>query len=200
MSDVDAGVQELWALLDAFPVANGADAEIFMRRVRSIGIRGRPTSHRAPWQNAYAERLIGSIRWEFIDHIVVVGERHLRHVLLSYMGKRHAHSPVIEQGRADIARRRKRGTHYLSSDPGRDCTINMAGCDFTVGTGQSGHALPALQPPVCARSSPSQAGKIGAWDAAPSLHCDSWCTDVAKYTEEDAHAATRIWRASDCSM
>src|SRR5258708_17986908 len=31
----------------------------------------------------------------------------------------HAHSPVIEQGRADIARLRKRGTHYLSSDPGR---------------------------------------------------------------------------------
>src|ERR1700688_2246460 len=33
--------------------------------------------------------------------------------------QRHAHSPVIEQGRANIARRRKRGTHYLSSDPGR---------------------------------------------------------------------------------
>src|SRR5580700_10586607 len=39
----------------------------------------------------------------------------LRHGLL----QRHAHSPVIEQGRADIARRRKRGAHYLSSDPGR---------------------------------------------------------------------------------
>ena len=35
--------------------------------------------------NAYAERLIGSIRREWIDHIVVFGERHLRHVLLSYM-------------------------------------------------------------------------------------------------------------------
>jgi transposase InsO family protein len=39
----------------------------------------------SPWQNGYAERLIGSIRRECIDHIVVVGERHLRHVLLSYM-------------------------------------------------------------------------------------------------------------------
>ena len=56
-----------------------------MRRVRSIGIRDRPTSPRSPWQNAYAERLIGSIRRECIDHIVVFGERHLRHVLLSYM-------------------------------------------------------------------------------------------------------------------
>jgi hypothetical protein len=62
-----------------------ADGEIFVRRVRSIGIRDRPTSPRSPWQNAYAERLIGSIRRECIDHIVILGERHLRHVLLSYM-------------------------------------------------------------------------------------------------------------------
>jgi hypothetical protein len=55
-----------------------------MRRVRSIGTRDRPTSPRSPRQNGYAERLIGSIRRECIDHIVVVGERHLRHVLLSY--------------------------------------------------------------------------------------------------------------------
>jgi transposase InsO family protein len=62
-----------------------AYGEIFVRRVRSIGIRDRPTSPRSPWQNAYAERLIGSIRRECVDHIVVFGERHLRHVLLSYM-------------------------------------------------------------------------------------------------------------------
>ena len=64
---------------------DGAYGEIFLRRVRSIGIRDRPTSARSPWQNAYAERLIGSIRRECIDHIVVFGERHLRHVLLAYM-------------------------------------------------------------------------------------------------------------------
>jgi transposase InsO family protein len=64
---------------------DSAYGEIFVRRVRSIGIRDRPTSARSPWQNAYAERLIGSIRRECIDHVVVFGERHLRHVLLSYM-------------------------------------------------------------------------------------------------------------------
>jgi len=62
-----------------------AYGESFLRRVRSIGIRDRPTSPRSPWQNAYAERLIGSIRRECIDHVVVFGERHLRHLLLSYM-------------------------------------------------------------------------------------------------------------------
>ena len=50
-----------------------------------MGIRDRPTAPRSPWQNAYAERLIGSIRREALDHVVVLGERHLRHVLLSYM-------------------------------------------------------------------------------------------------------------------
>ena len=50
-----------------------------------MGIRDRPTAPRSRWQNAYAERLIGSIRREVLDHVVVLGERHLRHVLLSYM-------------------------------------------------------------------------------------------------------------------
>ena len=64
---------------------DGAYGEIFTRRLRSMGIRDRSTSPCSPWQNGYAERLIGSIRRECIDHIIVVGERHLRHVLLSYM-------------------------------------------------------------------------------------------------------------------
>lgn len=57
--------------------------EVFLRRLRSMGIRDRPTSPRSPWQNAYAEGLIGSIRRECLDHVVVFGERHLRHVRLS---------------------------------------------------------------------------------------------------------------------
>jgi len=47
-----------------------------------MGIRDRPTSPHSPWQNRYAERLIGSIRRECLDHVVAFGERHL---LLSYM-------------------------------------------------------------------------------------------------------------------
>ena len=64
---------------------DGAYGEVFIRRLRSMGIRDRLTSPRSPWQNAYAERLIGSIRRECLDHVVVFGERHLRHVLASYM-------------------------------------------------------------------------------------------------------------------
>ena len=64
---------------------DGAYDEVFIRRHRSIGIRDRPTSPRAPWQNGYAERLIGSILRECLDHVFVFGKRHLRHVLMSYM-------------------------------------------------------------------------------------------------------------------
>ena len=64
---------------------DGAYGETFTRRLRSMGIRDRPTSPRSPWQNGYAERLIGSIRRECVDYIIVLGERHLRHVLTSYM-------------------------------------------------------------------------------------------------------------------
>ena len=59
--------------------------EIFKRRLRAMGIRDRPTAPRSPWQNGHTERLIGSIRRECLDHVVVFGERHLRHLLLSYM-------------------------------------------------------------------------------------------------------------------
>ena len=59
--------------------------EVFVRRVRAMGIRDRPTSPRSPWQNGYAERLIGSIRRECIDQVIVFGECHLRHLLRSYL-------------------------------------------------------------------------------------------------------------------
>jgi len=49
-----------------------------------MGIRDRPTAAQSPWQNGYAERLIGSIRRDCLDHVVVFGELHLRHLLLSY--------------------------------------------------------------------------------------------------------------------
>ena len=47
-------------------------------RVRAMGIRDRPTSFRAPWLNGYVERLIGSIRRECTDHLIVFSEEHLR--------------------------------------------------------------------------------------------------------------------------
>jgi transposase InsO family protein len=63
---------------------DGVYGEVFKRRLRAMGIRDRPTAPQSPWQNGCCERLIGSIRRECLDHVVILGERHLRHVLRSY--------------------------------------------------------------------------------------------------------------------
>ncbi|MGH8032474.1 MAG: integrase core domain-containing protein [Luteimonas sp.] len=57
---------------------------VFRRRLLAMGIRDRPVAPRSPWQNPFAERLIGSIRRECLDHVVVTGAAHLRRILRSY--------------------------------------------------------------------------------------------------------------------
>src|ERR1700680_3611752 len=57
---------------------------VVTRRLRAMGIRDKPIAPSSPWQNGFAERLIGSIRRECLDHIVVLGEEHLRRILRSY--------------------------------------------------------------------------------------------------------------------
>jgi len=57
---------------------------VVTRRLRAMGIRDNPTAPASPWQNGFAERLIGSIRHECLDHIIVLGETHLRRILRSY--------------------------------------------------------------------------------------------------------------------
>jgi transposase InsO family protein len=57
---------------------------VVRKRIRAMGIRDRPTAPRSPWQNGYIERLIGSIRRECLDHVLVMGEAHLRRILSAY--------------------------------------------------------------------------------------------------------------------
>jgi transposase InsO family protein len=57
---------------------------VVTRRLRAMGIRDKPTAPASPWQNGCAERLIGSIRRECVDHVIVLGEAHLRRILRSY--------------------------------------------------------------------------------------------------------------------
>jgi transposase InsO family protein len=59
---------------------------IVTRRLHAMGIRDKPIAPASPWQNGFAERLIGSIRRECLNHIVVSGEAHLRRVLRTYAG------------------------------------------------------------------------------------------------------------------
>jgi transposase InsO family protein len=82
-------------IIEAFP-ADGTEPTFLLRdrdsiyspafraRIRRIGIREIVTARRSPWQNPYAERVIGSIRRECTDRIIVFGEEHLRRILSSY--------------------------------------------------------------------------------------------------------------------
>ncbi len=68
---------------------DGVYGEAVRRCLRSLGIEEVLTAPRSPWQNPYAERLIGSIRRDLLDRVIVLGERHLMKLLRSYFGYYH---------------------------------------------------------------------------------------------------------------
>ncbi len=61
----------------------------FRQRIKHMGIEEVVTAPRSPWQNPYVERLIGSIRRECLNHVIVLNERHLRRILSSYFEYYH---------------------------------------------------------------------------------------------------------------
>jgi len=75
-----------WDEAPSHPIRDrdGAFGPAYTRRIRAMGIRDHPTAPRSPWQNGHVERLIGSIRREALDHLIVFGEAHLRGVLRAY--------------------------------------------------------------------------------------------------------------------
>jgi transposase InsO family protein len=68
---------------------------VVTRRLRAMGIRDKPTAPASPWQNGVVERLIGSIRCECLDHIIVLGKVHLRQILQSYAHTRYSADFII---------------------------------------------------------------------------------------------------------
>jgi transposase InsO family protein len=77
---------------------------VVTRRLRAMGIRDKPTAAASPWQNGFAERLIGSIRRECLDQLVVFGEAHLCGILRSYAryynrASEHPSGYVVEEKR-----------------------------------------------------------------------------------------------------
>jgi hypothetical protein len=95
---------------------DGIYGEEFTARVDAMGIEEVVTAPRSPWQNPYAERVIGSVRRECLDHVIVLGEGHLRRTLRSYVNYYHQDRPhqsldrrpsngrdveLVESGRVD---------------------------------------------------------------------------------------------------
>ncbi len=72
---------------------DGVYGEEFRRRVAGMQIEEVLISPRSPWQSPYVERLIGTIRREWLDHMIIVGEDHLRHILREYLDYYHNSRP-----------------------------------------------------------------------------------------------------------
>ena len=72
---------------------------VFTRRIQAMGIRDRPTSFRSPWQNGHVERLIGSIRRECTDHLIVLNEEHLRRILAKFSTYYNGWRPHVSLGK-----------------------------------------------------------------------------------------------------
>jgi len=80
--------------------------DVFRRRVAGMGITEVITSPSSPWQNPYAERLIGSLLRECLDHVIVLGERHLRRLLTAYLAYYHgARTHLALEKDAPVTRR-----------------------------------------------------------------------------------------------
>ena len=72
---------------------------VFHARLQALGINEVPTAPRSPWQNAYAERVIGSIRRECLGHVIILNEYHLRCLLMSYLAYYHRFRTHLSLGK-----------------------------------------------------------------------------------------------------
>jgi transposase InsO family protein len=128
-------------IIDAFPwtetpryLIRDRDAiygQVVTRRLKSMGIRDRPTAPRSPWQNGCVERLIGSIRRECLDHVVVFGEGHLRRILKAYVSYYNAVRTHLSLNKDAQSIDRSSGSGGSFQCPSSvACTINTVGRSF----------------------------------------------------------------------
>jgi transposase InsO family protein len=71
---------------------DGVEGAVFNERVDNLGIRHLKIAPRSPWQNGYAERFVGTLRRELLDHLIVLGERHLT---TATRGRRNQRTPYL---------------------------------------------------------------------------------------------------------
>jgi transposase InsO family protein len=103
---------------------------VVTRRLRAMGIRDKPIAPASPWQNGFAERLIGSIRRECLDHIIVSDEAHLRRILISYAAQLRQNASVVAQGCADFSSDSTDRNHSFTPDPRRPSPSLRPGLSF----------------------------------------------------------------------
>ena len=115
---------------------------VVIRRICAMGIRDKPTAPASPWQNGFAERLIGSIRRECLDHFVVLGEAHLRRILQTYTryyNDIRTHRSLHKD--APVSRHIQRTGMISSRRTSADFTTTICGFRISVHTGQATRSL-----------------------------------------------------------
>ena len=112
---------------------DGAFGPAYTHRIRAMGIRDHPTAPRSPWQNGHVERLIGSIRRESLDHLVVFDEAQLRRVLrnyASYYNQVRTHLSLEKNAPDRIFGARRSSAPSQPSQFSVGCITNMSGFRF----------------------------------------------------------------------
>src|SRR6266568_141841 len=107
---------------------------IVTRRLRAMGIRDKPVAPASPWQNGVVERLIGSIRRECLDHVIIRSEAHLRRILKSY-------ASVTEQRCAGLPPASADWNHSFTPDTRRASPPLRPGLSFRYTQAARGRAI-----------------------------------------------------------
>ena len=122
-----------WASAPTYLVRDNdrAYGHAFRSRVRAMGIRDRPISPGSPWQNPYVERLIGTVRRECLDGMLVFGEAHLRQILSSYAAYYNEVRTHLALGKdAPLGRAVQRTGAIVAIPICPGCTTITSGYDF----------------------------------------------------------------------
>jgi hypothetical protein len=118
-----------WASAPAYLVRDNdcAYGHVFTSRVRAMGIRDQPISPRPPWQNGYMEHVIGTVRRECLDRILIFDESHLQQILSAYAAHyNQARTPLALQKMLPCI---EQSSGLASLSPFRswpDCIINTS--------------------------------------------------------------------------
>jgi transposase InsO family protein len=118
---------------------------VVTRRLRAMGIRDKPIAPASPWQNGFAERLIGSIRRECLDHILVLGRGTSapESNFLCRLLQLRQNASVVAQGCADFS-------SFVHTPSSAGFTIITSGLEFSVHTGRTFGVNPAIVIASCA--------------------------------------------------
>ena len=166
---------------------DGAYGPVFTRRVRAMGIRDRPISSRSPWQNPYAERLIGTLRRDCLDHVLVFDARHLQRILTAYTHYYNQTPPIVGQGCSARPSDPAAWSHHHCADFVRTASLlradmifgrhrcQLQGAKILVGGGKSAASAAKTSPP-------------GRYAAAPACRSERSYHELLNRSAEQATA------------